>query len=102
MNNCDGCKHWKRNVRSFADQDDYIRESWGRHFPEQVEPRLAKVAELDHWGDCAMMVGPTFEERVPGTLAFAEDGSSYAAGVVTREDFGCVMFMPKTDGELVR
>lgn len=95
MGQCADCTYWERKERNWRDAEDQIRQDYARYAPDDVERRLAKVAELDHWGRCVRMDGPTWDERATGTLAVAEDGSSYSAHALTRENFGCVMFAKK-------
>lgn len=68
------------------------RIGFGTSSDADLERRIERTREKDHWGECVRMRGPTWSEREEGTLAVAEDGSSYRSHVKTREDFGCVMF----------
>lgn len=71
------------------------RVGFGAMSDADLARRIETAREKDHWGECVRMRGPTWSEREEGTLAVAEDGSSYHSHVKTREDFGCVMFEEK-------
>jgi hypothetical protein len=73
---CSTCKHWERD-------EPYSRELGVRRCM-----RVPEWWEATTWNnDCARVWKPD----MVGTLAFANDGSSYAATLLTLADFGCVM-----------
>jgi len=44
------------------------------------------------WGDCGVAGNGGGQPLVPQTKAWAYDSHNYAAGLNTREDFGCVQW----------
>jgi hypothetical protein len=55
--------------------------------------RVLQWWDATEWDDDGMDLKWTAEAS--GVLAFADDGSSYRAGLLTRPEFGCVMWEGK-------
>lgn len=86
MNLCETCKHWSRHQR-------LPENEW--HATEYAEQGI--VFE-DH-GTCGMAENdyPDMSRtiRPRETLAWAEDGENYVAGLTTHKTFGCVQWAAK-------
>ena len=98
MNNCETCQHWKSH-----------REHWNAPDgdPVKPEPRLCMgdirgVGLVDlgldlsrMWGECLAPSGP--EHIGVSKRMQVWDASSYYAGLVTRQDFGCIEWAERAD-----
>jgi len=79
MERCKTCKHWEK-----GDANEYtIQGSGVCHAARQVWD----VSETDSEDDYQRKLLPEHA----GLLCMVEDGSHYAATLVTMPDFGCVM-----------
>ncbi len=81
MNHCESCKHWKRGDDQFAAE---VYEKAGLVYADHGECLKAR----NYYEDFDAV-------RPRETLAWAEDGESYKAGLTTHKTFGCVQWEAK-------
>lgn len=80
---CKDCKHWER---------EYLRDKWADN-PTQEVKKCNKVkmfwdsTDWDKEGDRRIFLNDD--------LAFVQDGSDYHAELLTKSEFGCVMWEAK-------
>lgn len=76
MNTCKTCTHWQPN-------DNH----WSKSSPVKRCNRVKMYWDSTEWSDDG-------EERTftDDSLAFVQDGSDYHAELLTKADFGCVMW----------
>ena len=79
MKLCETCKYWN------FERGEY-QEVKGLGKCE----RIVEIWEATEWSDECIRI-----ELDPTCMAYAYDGSSYAAGLLTKPSFGCVMHEPK-------
>ena len=73
---CASCRHWDAQ-------------------PYAESPHVRRCKRVPEWWNATTWDEHTFDRVLTAaekdTLAFANDGSSYAASLLTRPQFGCVM-----------
>lgn len=79
VSNCGSCEHWRK-------LEDFLQE--------MCKDGAGGTATDPDWGYCDLAEGHN-GAAVNKTRAFASDYESYAAGLRTRADFGCVQHKPK-------
>lgn len=88
---CETCAHWERVDERYNHVDDYeVREALiaqdvsGESLDAEVE-RIA-AENKGRWGRCRFVTHGWGDSQ----RAYTYDASSYASGLCTRDDFGCV------------
>ena len=68
---CSECKHWKSPERAMKD---------------------SYATELKEYGECVLTTGTADGPDVPGILAYAADAECMSGTLMTKPEFGCILW----------
>lgn len=93
---CDQCRHWKPlNDWDFTAYEmrrcGAIKQAWNVKDEPFEGEGVKSRHDYDDWDQVERMEA----DAMKSAKAVAQDGSSYAASVLTAADFGCVLFEAK-------
>lgn len=100
MGNCKDCIHWDHDglvTNHYVDipHGPGYRVDWEADeavVKDQQQRLEARIVDLQgHYGECGGLPrGDDLDSEPP--MAFTSDASAYYSVLITREDFGCVLF----------
>jgi len=98
--NCKGCMHWDQEPLQTGFRTDIplgpgYKIDWSSSetvIAEQQRRQTARMVELQQQYGVCMGVESIPEPEQEPPVAFTMDGSGYMSSLITRSDFGCILF----------